>query len=159
MNNSKSKPGRKSLNSVGISSLLVIFVVLATVILSVLCLVTVSLDLYRLLTVSTAQEEYYAADVRATERLDKLYTITSDETVSDISAAAKEQGFEVSGGGRGDQALTFSWSEDINDQSKLICIAQFNDGSLSVTGLKTVSNNYYEDENSLPILNGDSIPV
>ena len=108
---------------------------------------------------STAQEEYYAADVRATERLDKLYTITSDETVSDISAAAKEQGFEVSGGGRGDQALTFSWSEDINDQSKLICKAQYNDGTLSVTGWKTVSNNYYEDENSLPIWNGDSIPV
>ena len=156
MNNSKSKPGRKSLNSVGISSLLVIFVVLATVILSVLCLVTVRQDLDRAKKLSTAQEEYYAADVRATE---KLYTITSDETVIDISAAAKEQGFEVSGGGRGDQALTFSWSEDINDQSKLICKAQYNDGTLSVTGWKTVSNNYYEDENSLPIWNGDSIPV
>ena len=157
MNNSKSKPGRKSLNSVGISSLLVIFVVLATVILSVLCLVTVRQDLDRAKKLSTAQD--YAADVRATERLDKLYTITSDETVSDISAAAKEQGFEVSGGGRGDQALTFSWSEDINDQSKLICKAQYSDGTLSVTGWKTVSNNYYEDENSLPIWNGDSIPV
>lgn len=47
MNNGKSKSGRKSLNSVGMSSLLVIFVVLATVILSVLCLVTVRQDLDR----------------------------------------------------------------------------------------------------------------
>ena len=59
MNNSKSKPGRKSLNSVGISSLLVIFVVLATVILSVLCLVTVRQDLDRAKKLSTEQEEYY----------------------------------------------------------------------------------------------------
>lgn len=159
MNNGKNKPGRKSLNSVGISSLLVIFVVLATVILSVLCLVTVRQDLDRAKKLSTAQEEYYAADVRATERLDKLYAIIGDETVIDISAAATEQGFEVSGGGRGDRALTFSWSEDINDGSKLSCKAEYKDGKLSVTGWKTISNSYYEDENSLPIWNGDSIPV
>ncbi len=159
MNNGKSKSGRKSLNSVGISSLLVIFVVLATVILSVLCLVTVRQDLDRAKKLSTAQEEYYSADVKATERLDKLYALVSDEAIIDISAAAAEQGFEVSGGGRGDQALTFSWSEDINSQSKLVCKAQYSDGTLSVTGWKTVSNNYYEEENSLPIWNGESLPV
>ena len=65
MNNGKSKPGRRALNSAGISSMLVIFVVLATVILSVLCLVTVRQDLDRAKKLSTAQEEYYAADVRA----------------------------------------------------------------------------------------------
>ena len=159
MNNGKSKPGRKSLNSVGISSLLVIFVVLATVILSVLCLVTVRQDLDRAKKLSTAQEEYYSADVKATERLDKLYALVNDETIIDISAAAAEQGFEVSGGGRGDQALTFSWSEDINSLSKLVCKAQYSDGTLSVTGWKTVNNNYYEEENSLPIWNGESLPV
>lgn len=159
MNNGKSKPGGKSLNSVGISSLLVIFVVLATVILSVLCLVTVRQDLDRAKKLSTAQEEYYAADVKATERLDKLYALVNDETIIDISAAAAEQGFEVSGGGRGNQALTFSWSEDINSLSKLVCKAQYSDGTLSITGWKTVSNNYYEEENSLPIWNGESLPV
>lgn len=159
MNNGKSKPSGKSLNSVGISSLLVIFVVLATVILSVLCLVTVRQDLDRAKKLSTAQEEYYAADVKATERLDKLYALVNDETIIDISAAAAEQGFEVSGGGRGDQALTFSWSEDINSLSKLVCKAQYSDGTLSITGWKTVSNNYYEEENSLPIWNGESLPV
>ena len=159
MNNGKSKQGRKALNSVGISSLLVIFVVLATVILSVLCLVTVRQDLDRAKKLSTAQEEYCAADVKATERLDKLYKLVSDETIIDISAAATEQGFEVSGGGRGDQALTFSWSEDINSQSKLMCKVRYSDGTLSVTGWKTVSNNYYEEENSLPIWNGESLPV
>lgn len=159
MNNGKCKPGGKSLNSVGISSLLVIFVVLATVILSVLCLVTVRQDLDRAKKLSTAQEEYYAADVKATERLDKLYALVNDETIIDISAAAAEQGFEVSGGGRGNQALTFSWSEDINSLSKLVCKAQYSDGTLSITGWKTVSNNYYEEENSLPIWNGESLPV
>lgn len=159
MNNGKSKSGRKSLNSMGMSSLLVIFVVLATVILSVLCLVTVRQDLDRAKKLSTAQEEYYAADVKATERLDKLYELVSDETIIDISAAATEQGFEVSGEGRGDQVLTFSWSEDINSQSKLVCKVRYSDGTLSVTGWKTVNNNYYEEENSLPIWNGESLPV
>ena len=159
MNNGKSKSGRKSPNSVGMSSLLVIFVVLATVILSVLCLVTVRQDLDRAKKLSTAQKEYYAADVKATERLDKLYELVSDETIIDISAAATEQGFEVSGGGRGDQVLTFSWSEDINSQSKLVCKVRYSDGTLSVTGWKTVNNNYYEEENSLPIWNGESLPV
>ena len=159
MNNGKSKQGRKTLNSVGISSLLVIFVVLATVILSVLCLVTVRQDLDRAKKLSTAQEEYYAADVQATARLDQLYELVSDETIIDIYTAATEQGFEVSGGERGDQALTFSWSEDINSQSKLMCKVRYSGGTLSVTGWKTVSNNYYEEENSLPIWNGESLPV
>lgn len=150
---------RKSLNSVGISSLLVIFVVLATVTLSVLCLVTVRQDLDRAKKLSITQEEYYRADTAATEKLDKLYSLISDDTVVDISAAAEEQGFEVSGGGREGSALTFSWSEDINSGSKLVCKAEYKDGTLRVTSWKTVSNNYYEEENSLPIWNGESLPI
>lgn len=157
--NSNSENRRKSLNSVGISSLLVIFVVLATVTLSVLCLVTVRQDLGRAKKLAVTQEEYYSADTKATEKLDTLYALIADDTVVDISAAAEEQGFEVSGGGRTGNALTFSWSEDINSGSKLVCKAQYKDGSLSVTSWKTVSNNYYEEENSLPIWNGESLPV
>lgn len=155
----KSKVYRKSLNSIGISSLLVIFVVLAAVTLSVLCLVTVRQDLDRAKKLAATQEEYYAADVKATEKLDKLYSLVTDESVVDISAAAGEQGFEVSGGGREESALTFSWSEDINSRSKLVCKAEYKDGTLSVTSWKTVSNNYYEEENSLPIWNGESLPI
>lgn len=157
--NTDTQKSRKSLNSVGISSLLVIFVVLATVTLSVLCLVTVRQDLDRAKKLSVTQEEYYSADTKATEKLDMLYGLISDDTVVDISAAAKEQGFEVSGGGRTESAITFSWSEDINSQSKLVCKAEYKDGTLSVTSWKTVSNNYYEEENSLPIWNGESLPV
>lgn len=156
---SKGETRRKSLNSVGISSLLVIFVVLAAVTLSVLSLVTVRQDLDRAKKLALTQEEYYSADTKATEKLDKLYGIISDDTVIDISAAAEEQGFEVSGGGRTDKALTFSWSEDINSGSKLVCKAEYIGGKLSVTSWKTVSNNYYEEENSLPIWNGESLPV
>lgn len=155
----KSEAHRKSLNSIGISSLLVIFVVLAAVTLSVLCLVTVRQDLDRAKKLAATQEEYYRADTAATEKLDKLYTLVTDESVVDISAAAKEQGFEVSGGGRGEPTLSFSWSEEINSGSKLLCKAQYKDGSLTVTSWKTVSNNYYEEENSLPIWNGDSLPI
>lgn len=150
---------RKSLNSVGISSLLVIFVVLVAVTLSVLSLVTVRQDLDRAKKLATTQEEYYSADTKATEKLDKLYSLISDDTVIDISAAAEEQGFEASGGGRTDKALTFSWSEDINSGSKLVCKAEYKDGKLTVTSWKTVSNNYYEEKNSLPIWNGESLPV
>lgn len=154
----KSEAHRKSLNSIGISSLLVIFVVLAAVTLSVLCLVTVRQDLDRAKKLAATQEEYYAADVKATEKLDKLYAFISDDTVVDISAAAEEQGFEVSGG-RGEPTLSFSWSEEINSGSKLLCRAEYKDGSLTVTSWKTISNNYYEEENSLPIWNGDSLPI
>lgn len=46
-NSTRSENSRKSLNSIGLSSLLVIFVVLASVTLSVMCLITVRQDLDR----------------------------------------------------------------------------------------------------------------
>ena len=46
-NSTRSENCRKSLNSIGLSSLLVIFVVLASVTLSVMCLITVRQDLDR----------------------------------------------------------------------------------------------------------------
>lgn len=46
-NSARSENSRKSLNSIGLSSLLVIFVVLASVTLSVMCLITVRQDLDR----------------------------------------------------------------------------------------------------------------
>ena len=79
-NSARSENSRKSLNSIGLSSLLVIFVVLASVTLSVMCLITVRQDL---------------------------------------------------------------------DRAK----------KLAVTSWKIISNNYYEEENSLPVWNGESLPV
>ena len=69
-NSTCSENRRKSLNSIGLSSLLVIFVVLASVTLSVMCLITVRQDLDRAKKLAVTHEEYYSADTKATEKLD-----------------------------------------------------------------------------------------
>ena len=130
-NSARSENSRKSLNSIGLSSLLVIFVVLASVTLSVMCLITVRQDL---------------------DRAKKL-------AVTDISAAARELGIEVTGGTRENRILTFSWSETVNSGSRLVCKAEYENENLVITSWKIISNNYYEEENSLPVWNGESLPV
>ena len=155
-NSARSENSRKSLNSIGLSSLLVIFVVLASVTLSVMCLITVRQDLDRAKKLAATHEEYYSADTKATEKLDSLYLLIADDNVTDISAAARELGFEVTGGTR---ILTFSWSETVNSGSRLVCKAEYENEKLVITSWKIISNNYYEEENSLPVWNGESLPV
>ena len=148
-NSARSENSRKSLNSIGLSSLLVIFVVLASVTLSVMCLITVRQD----------HEEYYSADTKATEKLDSLYLLLANDSVTDISAAARELGIEVTGGNRENRVLTFSWSETVNSGSRLVCKAEYENENLVITSWKIISNNYYEEENSLPVWNGESLTV
>ena len=153
---------RKSLNSIGLSSLLVIFVVLASVTLSVMCLITVRQDLDRAKKLAVTHEEYYSADTKATEKLDSLYLLLANDSVTDISAAARELrelGIEVTGGNRENRVLTFSWSETVNSGSRLVCKAEYENENLVITSWKIISNNYYEEENSLPVWNGESLPV
>ena len=99
-NSTRSENCRKSLNSIGLSSLLVIFVVLASVTLSVMCLITVRQDLDRAKKLAVTHEEYYSADTKATEKLDSLYLLLANDSVTDIAAAARELGIEVTGGTR-----------------------------------------------------------
>lgn len=148
----------KSINITGISSLLLILVVLVSVTLSALCLVTVRQDLDRAEKLALSQKEYYAADVRATEKLDALYSLINDDTVTDISTAAEQYGIKASALS-GDGRTVFSWSEDIGSDSRLSCKAELSGGTLEVTEWKTVSNSYYETENSLPVWDGDGLPV
>lgn len=63
-NSVRSENRRKSLNSIGLSSLLVIFVVLASVTLSVMCLITVRQDLDRAKKLAVTHEEYYSPTLR-----------------------------------------------------------------------------------------------
>ena len=112
----------RSINSTGISSLLVILVVLVSVTLSALCLITVRQDLDRAKKLALSQQEYYAADVKATEKLDILYRLISDETVTDITEAARQYGIKASPPQR-DGKTVFSWSEDIGSDSRLSCKA------------------------------------
>ena len=113
----------RSINSTGISSLLVILVVLVSVTLSALCLITVRQDLDRAKKLALSQQEYYAADVKATEKLDILYRLISDETVTDITEAARQYGIKASPPQR-DGKTVFSWSEDIGSDSRLSCKAE-----------------------------------
>lgn len=158
-NSARSENSRKSLNSIGLSSLLVIFVVLASVTLSVMCLITVRQDLDRAKKLAVTHEEYYSADTKATEKLDSLYLLLANDSVTDISAAARELGIEVTGGNRENRVLTFSWSETVNSGSRLVCKAEYENENLVITSWKILSNNYYEEENSLPVWNGESLPV
>ena len=153
-NSARSENSRKSLNSIGLSSLLVIFVVLASVTLSVMCLITVRQDLDRAKKLAVTHEEYYS-----TEKLDSLYLLLANDSVTDISAAARELGIEVTGGIRENRILTFSWSETVNSGSRLVCKAEYENENLVITSWKIISNNYYEEENSLPVWNGESLPV
>lgn len=148
----------RSINSTGISSLLVILVVLVSVTLSALCLVTVRQDLDRAKKLALSQQEYYAADVKATEKLDILYRLISDETVTDITEAARQYGIKASPPQR-DGKTVFSWSEDIGSDSRLSCKAELSGGALEITEWKTVSNSYYETESSLPIWDGEGLPI
>ena len=144
-NSARSENSRKSLNSIGLSSLLVIFVVLASVTLSVMCLITVRQDLDRAKRLAVTHEEYYSADTKATEKLDSLYLLLANDSVT--------------GGNRENRVLTFSWSETVNSGSKLVCKAEYENENLVITSWKIISNNYYEEENSLPVWNGESLPV
>ena len=131
----------RSINSTGISSLLVILVVLVSVTLSALCLITVRQDLDRAKKLALSQQEYYAADVKATEKLDILYRLISDETVTDITEAAQQYGIKASPPQR-DGKTVFSWSEDIGSDSRLSCKAELSGDTLEITEWKTVSNSY-----------------
>lgn len=148
----------RSINSTGISSLLVILVVLVSVTLSALCLITVRQDLDRAKKLALSQQEYYAADVKATEKLDILYRLISDETVTDITEAAQQYGIKASPPQR-DGKTVFSWSEDIGSDSRLSCKAELSGDTLEITEWKTVSNSYYETESSLPIWDGEGLPI
>ena len=148
----------RSINSTGISSLLVILVVLVSVTLSALCLITVRQDLDRAKKLALSQQEYYASDVKATEKLDILYRLISDETVTDITEAAQQYGIKASPPQR-DGKTVFSWSEDIGSDSRLSCKAELSGDTLEITEWKTVSNSYYETESSLPIWDGEGLPI
>ena len=156
---SRNTSGRtRSINSTGISSLLVILVVLVSVTLSALCLITVRQDLDRAKKLALSQQEYYAADVKATEKLDILYRLISDETVTDITEAAQQYGIKASPPQR-DGKTVFSWSEDIGSDSRLSCKAELSGGTLEITEWNTVRNSYYETESSLPIWDGEGLPI
>lgn len=155
MNNYKS---RRLSAGIGISSLIIIFVALAVAVFSVLTLLTVRQDLNSARLSCAAQEQYYAADTKATEQYAKLSVLCGDESVIDLQQAAAELGISVKRGRGENNAVVFTWSVSVNEDSSLKCSAAYSGGKLTITEWRTVNNMSYINENSLPVWNGENLP-
>ena len=141
----------------GISSLIIVFTVLALVIFTMLTLLTVRQDLELSRKTAEAQTEFYAADAAATERLGKLNMLAEENPNGDLLAfVAQNEGYTVN---MDDGRLIIGWSEDISDKSRLECEAEYTDGSLEIIKWQTVQNDSYVNEGSLPIWDGKSPPA
>lgn len=151
----KNKAG--GFSGVGISSLIIVFIVLALVIFTLLTLLTVRQDLDLSLKTAAAQTEYYKADTAATLRLGKLYQLAKQNTDSAMLAfAAGNEGFNTK---IGSDTVTFFWSEEIGDVARIECEAAYSHGQITVTKWHTVNNASYVNEESLPIWDGNTLPV
>ena len=147
---------RRVMTGIGISSLIIIFVVLAMTIITLLNLLTVRQDLESAKIAVRSQEAYYAADTLVTEKLAMLYALCNDEQIPDKQAAATELGFESRNTGRGE--ITFTLEEKADDTISVILKAVYTGGTLTVSERKTVSLKYYVNENSLPLWDGETLP-
>ncbi len=150
------KKGRRGVTGIGISSLIIVFVVLAVTVFSLLTLLTVRQDLDSARQSAEKQQMYYAADILVTEKLAKLKNICGDDEIFNKTAAAEELGFTVKQGGRG--VTVFSLRQEIDSSGDILLTAEYSENSLTVTEYRTVSNNYYVNDNSLPVWDGGSLP-
>ncbi len=139
----------------GISSLMIVFTVLALAIFTLLDLLTVRQDLSMSRKYSAAQEEYYAADTLAVQKLSQLNTLISENSDPKLlKFAAENAGFTVS-----DDGQTISWRSDINDAQYIECEAVITDGEAQVTEWRTMHTDAYAHEDSLPIWDGSTLPT
>ncbi|MCH5325172.1 MAG: hypothetical protein J1E39_08150 [Eubacterium sp.] len=151
----KNKTG--GFSGAGISSLIIVFTVLALAIFTLLTLITVRQDLELSRKTSAVQAEYYKADTEATERLGKLYALAEENDSSALLAfAAGNDGFTT---GIDGDTVTFSWSAEIGSTARLECEAVYDGGQITVTKWHTVSNASYTNEDSLPIWDGSTLPI
>lgn len=139
----------------GISSLMIVFTVLALAIFTLLDLLTVRQDLSMSRKYSAAQEEYYAADTLAVQKLSQLNTLISENSDPKLlKFAAENAGFTVS-----DDGQTISWRSDINDNQYIECEVVITDGEAKVTKWCTMHTDAYAHEDSLPIWDGSTLPT
>ena len=100
---------------------------------------------------------YYVADVRVTEKLAQLENAADDDAVTDIESYATELGFAVKSAGRGEYIFTLT--ESIDKNSSILCTVVLKGGQLFVTSCETINKNSYINEDSLPIWDGETIPL
>lgn len=152
-----SKHRDRPFTGIGVSTLVIVFVVLAITVFILFTLFTVRQDLAGARKNADAHTAYYSADVIVTEKLAKLNSAVTDDAVSDIEAYATELGFTAKLTGRGE--YTFSITQNIDKNSSILCTAVLKGGELSVTAYETINKNSYVNEDSLPIWDGETIPL
>ncbi len=151
----KNKAG--GFSGVGISSLIIVFTVLALTIFTLLTLLTVRQDLELSRKTAKMQTDYYAADTAAVERLGTLKRLAAENPDGALlKFAADNEGFQSKSEG---DSIIFSWSSEINDAGRIECEAVYSEGKITVTKWHTVSNASYINEESLPIWDGNTLPV
>ncbi len=147
----------RSFTGIGASTLLIVFVVLAITVFLLFTFFTVRQDLTSSTKNIEAHKAYYAADVKVTEKLSELENAANDDAVPDIEAYAGELGFTLKSAGRGEYIFTLT--ESIDKNSSILCTVTLKGGKLSVTSYKTINKNSYVNEDSLPIWDGETIPL
>ena len=69
----------------------------------------------------------------------------------------KELGFEVKS--IGGENYSFTLKQDIDKNSSILCTAELKGGRLTITGYQTINKNSYINEESLPIWDGNTLPL
>lgn len=147
----------KGFTGIGSSTLIIIFVVLAITVFLLFTLFTVRQDLKSAQKNADSHKAYYAADVIVTEKLAELYDAVDDDSIFDIMEYGKELGFEVKS--IGGENYSFTLKQDIDKNSSILCTAELKGGRLTVTGYQTINKNSYINEESLPIWDGNTLPL
>ena len=147
----------KGFTGIGSSTLIIIFVVLAITVFLLFTLFTVRQDLKSAQKNADSHKAYYAADVIATEKLAELYDAVADDSIFDIGEYAKEIGFEAKN--TGGENYSFTLKQDIDENSSILCTAVLRGGRLTVTEYRTINKNSYVNEDSLPIWDGNTLPL
>lgn len=147
----------RGFTGIGASTLLIVFVVLAITVFLLFTFFTVRQDLASSTKSIDAHKAYYAADVIVTEKLAELENAANNDATSDIESFAAELGFSLKSAGRGE--YVFILTETIDKNSSISCTAVLKGGQLSVTAYETINKNSFVNEESLPIWDGETIPL
>lgn len=140
---------------VGVSTLIIIFVVLAITVFLLFTLFTVRQDIKSAQKNAQNHKAYYSADVAVTEKLAKLEAMINGK--ASASASYEELGFSIRGTSDGDYA--FILKQEIDENSSILCIAVLKNNRLKIISYEIINNNSYVVEESLPVWDGSVIPT
>lgn len=133
--------------SVGSSSILVIFVVLALTAFAALSMTTAGSDLRLTRRVARATQEYYAADAQAVEHADALRDAFAAQRPETFPQKAAELGWTVNG-------LFANRSIPLGESQTLEITADFSQTPIRFTRWQVVNNADWEEQDSFSLWDG-----